>query len=169
MIAEREREESKKMDNLVMDITAEDNKYLHKDFHVTADNGLMYVGRKYGDNGVREYLYRFAKAFYKPLFDAFKENGLKALMEHQQKLYEEEEMPDVFHAELTEDCLTVTIDKCPAVTFMKEHGYTPSKWYIEMTRTVNMAIADELDLGFSLEYYNEENGACKYSYFRRSF
>ena len=32
-----------------------------------------------------------------------------------------------------------------------------------------MAIADELGLGFSLEYYNEEDGACKYRYFKRSF
>ena len=157
------------MENLVMDIKADDNKYLHKDFHVTGDNGLMYVGQKYGDNGVREYLYKFTKAFYKPLFDAYKKDGLKALMEHQQKLYEAEEMPEVFHAELTEDRLTVTVDKCPAVTFMKEHNYTPSRWYIELTRTVNMAIADELDLGFSLEYYHEEDGACKYSYFRRAF
>lgn len=157
------------MDKLIFDIKAGENKYLHKDFHVTGDNGLIYVGEHYGDNGVREYLTDFAKAYYKPLFEAYKKEGLKALMEQQQKLYEAEEMPEVFHAELSDDRLTVIVDRCPAVTFMKEHGYTPSKWYIELTRTVNMAIADELDLGFSLEYYNEENGACKYSYFRRCF
>ena len=81
-----------------------------------------------------------------------------------------EEMPEVFHADLTGDeSLTITIDKCPAVTFMKEHNYTPSKWYIELTRTVNMVIADELDLAFSLEYYKEEDGACQYRFWRRSF
>ena len=158
------------MENLVMDITAEDNKYLHRDFHVTGDNGLMYVGMKYGDNGVREYLEQFTKAFYKPLFEKFKKDGLQALLDHQKNLYEQEEMPEVFHAELEGDeSLTVTVDKCPAVTFMKEHNYTPSRWYIELTRTVNMVIADELDLGFSLEYYHEEDGACRYRFFRRSF
>lgn len=152
-----------------MDIKAGDNKYLHKDFHVTGDNGLMYVGQMYGDNGVREYLTQFTKAFYVPLFERYKEVDLTALMEHQKHLYEEEEMPEVFHYELSDERLTITVDKCPGVTFMKEHGYTPSKWYIELTRTVNMVIADELDLGFSLEYYNEEDGACKYSFFRRAF
>ena len=152
-----------------MDIKAADNEYLHKDFHISADNGLEYVGMKYGDNGVREYLTRYARAFYKPLFDAYKKEGLKALKEQQQKLYEAEKMPEVFHADLTEDCLTVTIDRCPAVTFLRSRGKAPSKWYIELTRTVNMAIADELDLGFSLEYYHEEDGSCKYRYFVRSF
>ena len=157
------------MENLVMDIKAEDNEYLHKDFHISGDNGLLYVGQMYGDNGVREYLYQFTKAFYVPMFEAYKTEGLKALMDHQQKLYEAEKMPEVFHAELTDDTLTVTIDRCPGVTFMKSHGYTPSKWYIELTRTVGMAVADELDLGFSLEYYNEEDGACRYKYFKRAF
>lgn len=157
------------MENLVMDIKAEDNEYLHKDFHISGDNGLLYVGQMYGDNGVREYLYQFTKAFYVPLFEAFKTEGLKAIMDHQQKLYEAEKMPEVFHAELTDDTLTITIDQCPGVTFMKSRGYTPSKWYIELTRTVGMAIADELDLGFSLEYYSEEDGACRYRYFKRAF
>ena len=157
------------MDKLVMDIRPGDNKYLHRDFHVTGDNGLKYVGERYGDNGVREYLTTFAKAYYKPLFEAYRKEGLQALLDQQKKLYEDEEMPEVFHAELTEDSLTVTVDRCPAVTFMRSHGYEPSRWYIEMTRTVNMVIADELDLGFTLEYYNEEDGACKYRYFRRAF
>jgi len=52
---------------------------------------------------------------------------------------------------------------------MSEHDYTPSKYYIELTRTVGMAIADELDLGFFMEYYDEKTGACKYSYFKRAF
>ena len=157
------------MEKIVMDITAEDNKYLHKDFHVTGDNGLVYVGKMYGDNGVREYLEQFTKAFYVPLFKAYEEKGLKAIRDYQQDLYEKEEMPEVFHAELTDNDLTIVIDRCPAVTFMKEHNYTPSRWYIELTRTVNMVIADVLDLGFSLEYYNEEDGACKYRFFRRAF
>lgn len=163
-------EETQGPEKLIMDITAEDNKYLHRDFHVAADGGLRYVAEQYGANGVRQFLETFVKAFYQPLFEAYQKDGLKALMEHQQKLYEAEEMPDVFHAELSGDeNLTITIDRCPAVTFMKEHNYTPSRWYIELTRTVSMVMADVLDLGFSLEYYNEKDGACKYCFFRRSF
>jgi len=156
-------------DKLVMDMKADDNKYLHRDFHVSADNGLIYAGRMYGDNGVRQFLYIFVKAYYKPLFEAYRKEGLRALLEQQKKVYETEEMPEVFHAELTDDRLTITVDKCPAIAFMSEHNYTPSKYYIELTRTVGMAIADELDLGFSMEYYDEKTGACKYSYFKREF
>ena len=37
----------------VMDRRAADNKYLHRDFHVSGDLGIQYVGERYGDNGVK--------------------------------------------------------------------------------------------------------------------
>ena len=157
------------MNSIVMDLKSGDNEYLHRDFHISGDIGLEYVGMNYGDNGVREYLVQFTKAYYKPLFDMYKKDGLSALLEYQRKLYEKEKMPDVFHADLEEDSLTIIIDKCPAVEFMKAQGRIPSKWHKELTNTVNMTIADELDLGYCLEYYNEEDGACKYRYFMRKF
>ncbi len=153
----------------VMDRKAADNKYLHRDFHVSGDVGIAYVGEHYGDNGVREYLTTFARRFYAPLVARIKAEGLAALEEHIVGIYATEEAADALCVERTDGELRVRVAYCPAVRFMKASGHTPSKWYIETTRTVNMTIADDADLGFELLSYDEETGAAAYRFFRRSF
>ncbi len=157
------------MAKLTMDRRAADNKYLHRDFHVSCDTGVSYVGEHYGDNGVREYLTRFAKAQYGPLAARVGEQGLIALKDHIEEIYKVEEAGDAVHTELTEGALSVEISWCPGVRYMKSIGHTPSKWYVELTRTVNEVIADMADLGFELLSYNPENGAASYRFFRRCF
>ena len=153
----------------VMDRKAADNKYLHRDFHVSGDIGLAYVGVHYGDNGVREYVRTFATRQYAPLIAKIKEDGLSALRDHILSIYEIEEAPDCVKTTLSEDELLVEVSACPGVTFMKKSGHEPSKWYIELTRSVNEQIADDADLGFELFDYDTETGATSYRFFRRSF
>lgn len=153
----------------VMDRRAADNKYLHRDFHISTDVGVSYVGELYGDNGVREYLTVFATRYYSPLVEKTKTIGLKALEDHILNIYEIEEASDAVVTELTENELRVKIAYCPGVKFMKAKGRTPSQWYIELTRTVNMVIADNAGLGFELISYDEDTGAAEYRFFRRSF
>lgn len=153
----------------VMNKRASDNKYLHRDFHISGDNGLRYVGEKYGDNGVKEYLRRFAAAYYSPLVDSIRNNGLCALKEHIENTYKIEEAEEVLKTTLTQEELLVEIDHCPAIAYMKSIGYSPSKWYIEETRTVNETIADNADLGFELISYDTETGKAAYRFFRRCF
>ena len=43
----------------VMDRRAADNKYLHRDFHISNDLGAAYIAEKYGPEGVDEYLRTF--------------------------------------------------------------------------------------------------------------
>lgn len=153
----------------VMDRRAADNKYLHRDFHVSGDIGLGYVGEKYGDNGAKEYLRRYATAYYKPLVEAIKNNGLVELKKHIENIYEIEEALDVLKTTLTKNELLIEVDHCPAIAYMKSIGHTPSKWYIEETRTVNETIADNSDLGFEMLSYDTESGKTKYRFFRRCF
>lgn len=153
----------------VMNRKAADNKYLHRDFHVSGDIGVAYVGAHYGDNGVREYLKTFASRYYAPLIRKTKEQGLSALEQHIKGIYDIEEATDALETTLTGDSLSVQVLYCPAIKFMKSKGHEPSKWYVELTRTVNETIADEADLGFELLCYNAENGSARYRFFRRSF
>jgi hypothetical protein len=153
----------------VMRKSASDNKYLHKDFHISGDQGITYVGERYGDNGVREYLRKFACSYYIPLIQEIKDKGLVALKDHIEKIYSIEEASDTVKTNLTEDCLFVDIKYCPAIAYMKSVGHTPSKWYIETTRTVNETIADITDYGFELIYYEPESGKATYRFFRRCF
>lgn len=155
------------MEKLHIDRKAADNKYLHKDFHVTADIGISYVGENYGDDAVKEYLTQYALSFYKLLAEEFKLKGLKALEEDFKNVFIKEEWIENLHTELTKDALKIKVDKCPAVTHMKSTGHTPSKWYKETTYTTYKTLADMCNLDFTVYYYDEEDGSTEFSFIRR--
>ena len=146
---------------------AEDNNYLHRDFHISGDLALKYCGDNYGENCVRMFLATYATHYYAPQIAAAKERGLVALKEWIEKVYELEEASDLLHTELMGDTLTVTIEKSPAIAFMRQANQEPSRYYIEETRTIYSAIADACDFGFTLAYYNEDGGTSFRFFLRR--
>ena len=155
------------MEKLHIERKAADNKYLHKDFHVTADIGITYVGENYGDDAVKDYLTQYAKSFYKLLAEEVKEKGLIALKENFENVYKKEEWTEYLHTDLSENELKIKIDKCPAVTFMKSTGHIPSKWYKETTYIVYKVLAEMCGLKFTVNYYNEEDGCTEFQFIRR--
>ena len=48
----------------VVDMKAEDNKYLHRDFHLLGDLALKYCSEKFGEDAVRGFLTDYTKCFY---------------------------------------------------------------------------------------------------------
>lgn len=146
---------------------ADDNKYLHKDFHITADIGISYVGENYGDDAVKEYLTQYALSFYKLLAEEVNKKGLKILEEDFKNVFEKEEWIENLHTELTKNVLKIKVVKCPAVIFMKSIGHTPSKWYKETTYTTYKTLADMCKLDFVVNYYNEEDGSTEFTFTRR--
>ena len=155
------------MEKLYIERKASDNKYLHKDFHVTADIGISYVGKNYGDDAVKEYLRDYAKSFYKLLAEEVKEKGLKILEEDFKNVYSKEEWIEYLHTELKDDSLKITVKKCPAVTFMKSTGHTPSKWYKETTYTTYEILAQMCNLDFAVNYYHDEDGSTEFVFRRK--
>ncbi|MBR3932330.1 MAG: hypothetical protein IKJ68_00270 [Clostridia bacterium] len=142
----------------IEDMKTEDNKYLHRDFHLSGDLALKYCGDKFGDDEVIDFITSYVKNYYSPIISKIKENGLKYLKEWIEKIYETEEASDVLHTELKENKLTVTIDKSPVVEYMHSLNQEPSKYYIEETRTLYNVIAMESGLRFNLKYYNNDGG-----------
>ena len=142
-----------------IDLKTEDNKYLHRDFHLLGDNDLSYCGDKFGDEGVKDFLTTYVTNYYSPQIKDIKERGLVAIKEWIEKIYTVEEAIELVHFDLTENSLTVTIDKSPVIEYMHGLNQEPGKYYIEETRTLYGAIADACNFGFSLEYYNEDGGA----------
>ena len=151
-------------EKLVMDVKASDNEYFHQDFHISGMRGLEYVGKKYGDKAVQEYLTRFTKAYYTPLAERVKKNGLRALRDHIESIYTAEKAPDYAKCTLSDTELTVTVSACPGVKYIRENGNDPTKWYIELTRTVNRVIAEMCGLHFTLHFYDENTGATQYCF-----
>ncbi len=158
---------SENPEKLHIEKTAADNEYFHQDFHVSGRNGLKYVGEKYGDAAVVEYLERFAKAFYAPLAKKAKEEGLVALKNHIEEIYKIEKASENVSCKLSDDELYVKVSECPGVAHIKKCEHNPTKWYVELTRTVNRTIAEMAGIGFELISYNDENGACEYRFFTK--
>jgi hypothetical protein len=76
-----------------MDRRAADNNTLHRDFHVSTDVGVSYVGELYGDNGVREYLTVFATVITRRS-GRKRRLSVRALEDHILNIYEIEEASD---------------------------------------------------------------------------
>lgn len=156
------------MTKRVMERKAADNKYLHRDFHKSMDLGLAYLGERYGDEGVEEYLRGFARDYYGPLIESIRQQGLKPLQDHIAAIYEVEEASESLSMALSEGRLDVKVEKCPAIAHFQKIGYTASPWYVEATRTVNQAIADEAGLEYVERCYDEKDGRSEYSFIRRA-
>ena len=158
-ITDDEAREMSKCDGCeLVDLKTEDNKYLHRDFHLLGDNAIKYCGDKYGTDAAKEFLVDYVKNYYAPRIKEVKAGGLRALSAWIEKVYETEEASELLHTELLGNKLTVTIDKSPVIEYMHSLGQEPSEYYIEETRTLYATIAAECGLSFELEYYNEDGG-----------
>lgn len=145
----------------VVDMKAEDNKYLHRDFHLLGDLALTYCGDTFGDEAVDGFLQDYARYYYAPKISEFRKNGLLAVKMWLEHIYKIEEASDVLHTELTENALIITIDKSPVIEYMHTLGQEPGKYYIRETSTLYDAIAKAAGMEFELEYYKED-GAARY-------
>ncbi|MBR2883188.1 MAG: hypothetical protein IKB93_00195 [Clostridia bacterium] len=160
-----EQIEELKSDNncKVIDMKSEDNKYLHRDFHLLGDNALKYCGETFGDEAVIDFLTTYTKNYYSPIIDEIKKHGLIRLKEWIEKIYEIEEASKLLHFEISDDALIVTIDKSPVIEYMYSLNQEPSKYYIEETKTLYKTIAEECNLDFELDYY-KDNGEAKFTF-----
>ena len=84
-------------DTLVMDRQAQDNRYLHREFHNYMSMGLEYLGTHFGQEAVEAYLRRFARNYYAPLIESIRKDGLAPLGEQIRETYRAEEAEDVAH------------------------------------------------------------------------
>ena len=151
-------------DTVIMDRKASDNEYFHRDFHSSMNMGIHYVGQEYGLDAVKEFLTMYTKDVYTPVFADMKKRGLAAIEAKIRDTYEKEKALDVLKTELTEDALTVTVSECPAVKHLKATGRDVSRWYRYTTEYVMAVLAEAGGYTFSMEAYNEETGAAKYSF-----
>jgi hypothetical protein len=142
-----------------------DNVYLHKDFHGALSTGITYLEQRYGAEAARDYLRQFARSFYAGVTQAINERGLIALREHLERSYALE--GGQISITCSDDELLLTVEACPAVTHMREHGYGVAPLFYETSRTVYAAICE--DTPFALEWlrYDEESGQNAVRFVRR--
>ena len=149
----------------VMNRTAGDNAYLHKDFHAALSTALFYLEKTYGADAVREYLRQFATTFYSELKADLKRRGLVALQEHYAHIYEIEEGDVRFEA--TRAALTLQVMACPAVMYMREHDRPVSPLWYETIKTVNETICEGTPFKAELVDYDASTGRSTVRFSRR--
>ena len=149
----------------VMRRSASDNEYMHKDFHGALSVGLDYLADNYGRQAVEDYLKQFTLSFYAPLRQALKTNGLGALKEHFEKLYQIEGGDVEF--KLTDDELVISVAACPAVMHMRENNYPVSSLFSLTTSTVNEALCQDTQYSAELVEYDEQTGRNVQRFYRR--
>lgn len=160
------RELAKKDGAEIIDMQAGDNKYLHRAFHNSSDAALRFCGENYGDEMVQRFMADFTKRYYAPQINECKARGLVAIKEWLESVYAVEEASEVLHTKLTETELTVDIDHCPAIAYMRSVNREPSPWYVEQTRTLYAAFAESAGLDFKLDYF-EENGKTRFHFIKK--
>lgn len=144
--------------------TAQDNKYLHRDFHISCDVGINYIGKRYGTQGVQDYICQYVDAYLAPLADSVRNGGLEPLAEYFRELYESEEAEEQLEMSLSADSLEVRILSCPAIIHMKKSGHMPSPWYVETTGTLYRRLAENAGLSFVLNDYHSDSGATSFRF-----
>ncbi len=142
----------------IIDMKPEDNKYLHRDFHLLGDMALTYCGDNFGDDAVIGFLTTYVKNYYSPQIEDIKKRGLLAIKEWIEDVYEREEATDLLHTELSDNTLTVTIDKSPVIEYMHSLNQEPGRFYDQQTKTLYAVVAESAGFGFELAYYNEDGG-----------
>jgi len=136
---------------------------VHKDFHGALSYGLQFLEEHYGPEGVQEFLSGLADTVYRPLTEAVRAEGLPALQRHWQTIFDLEEGDIAM--DLDGDTLLLTVWRCPAVSHLREHGYTVAAHFCEHTRIVNEAVCRAA--GYAAEVtYDQEAGCCVQRFWR---
>lgn len=130
---------------------------VHKDFHGAMSYGIDFIVKRYGLDGLREYLSGLTKSSYAPLVNDLRARGLVALREHWGHVFSVEE--GEFELRDEGDVLVLDVKTCPAIVHMKAQGYDISPYFCEHTRMLNEAICGEAGYACSVEY-DQEAGQC---------
>ena len=142
---------------IVMDRKTEDNKYLHRDFHLTLNHGVDHIGKKYGEEGVIDYIKAYAKTYFTKM-------TLEEIASYLKDIYEREEALDRLSLDLTDKSLSVKVSSCPAIEYILASGDEISKYYVHTTKTLYAEIAAISELDFELDYYDDATGATAFAF-----
>ncbi|MBN2557529.1 MAG: hypothetical protein JXB33_02100 [Clostridia bacterium] len=150
----------------VIERKASDNKYLHRDFHISMNMLMDYICSVFGENALIEYLVEFSSAFHAPRKEFLIADDLASLESYFREIYKKEEWPVEILMEDKE--LVITQESCPGISHIRKAGLEPIKQYRETYGTVYEAMCAGTPYEYRLEYFDDEKGACRQRFFRRN-
>jgi hypothetical protein len=122
----------------VLDRTAQEGEYLHRDFHGALCYAIAYLDREYGPRVTRRYLERVAHICYAPLIAQLFAEGLPALEAHWREVFGRE--GGHFSLGYEGHVLVLRVERCPAIAHLRERDQLYTERYCATTEIVNEAI-----------------------------
>ena len=143
---------------------ASENEYFHRDFHSSLNMGLEYLGSRYGEAELDEYLAIYTRHVYGKLLEKVRQGGLPELKAHIENTYALEHAPEAVKTTLEGNELKVEVAYCPGVEQLRQTGREVSRWYVRSTSTVMRTIAESCGLTFEMGDYDEQTGKTSYRF-----
>ena len=92
------------------------------------------------------------------------EGMLSALKEHFERIYEIE--GGKIEIEFSEDEMTVQVESCPAVMYLREKEYPVAELFVETTKTVNEVLCEGSEFSAELVEYDPQTGRSVQRFWR---
>jgi hypothetical protein len=141
----------------VLDQTALDNAYLHRDFHGALCYALKYLDENFGPAATTQYLQQVGNTCFAPLSRQLEHEGLPALENHFRTIFEKE--GGRFTLGYESDTLVLRVHECPAIAHLKKTHQFFTERFCESTVVVNQTICQ--NAGFRCTCtYDPGRGRC---------
>jgi len=149
----------------IIERKAADNKYLHRDFHISMNMLMEYICKEYGSAALIEYLAQFTQEFHSKRKKCLQKGDLGCLEKYFKETYEKEEWP--VHIEFTNDVLIISQETCPGISYLRKSGHKPVEQYIETYTTVYKTLCQDTPYEYVMESFNSDTGKCRQRFQRR--
>jgi len=148
-----------------MERKSSDNKYQHKDFHISQNILMGFIYSSFGADALINYLEQFTIAYHKPLNQKMKQGNIGALLDYCITIYKKEEWP----VKITsgENYVEIEQDACPGISHIRAKGGKPCPNYRETYLTIYKTICKGTPFEYIFKYFNDETGACKQLFLRK--
>jgi hypothetical protein len=143
----------------IMKRDASDNKYLHKDFHLSMNIILTYIFKNFGREELVNYLKQYSEAWFWPLNRQLQKGDITPLVGYFKDIYSKEEwLVKIRHGN---DFIEIEQESCPGISYIRSKGDIPCPYYYETYKTVYGTLCENTPFTYELVYFDEESGACR--------
>lgn len=150
----------------VVERKASDNKYLHRDFHISMNMLMEYISKEYGPSALTEYLMQFSCEFHSKRKEDLQKGDLSILYNYFLETYKKEEW--AVSIEFKNDILIISQERCPGISHILKSGYKPVEQYIETYTTVYSTLCKDTPYEYIMESFDPKTGKCRQRFQRRS-
>ncbi|MBC8869500.1 MAG: hypothetical protein H8E44_08785 [Planctomycetes bacterium] len=135
---------------VIADHDADEHEYLHQDFHHITWFLIRDFDEHLGADQTDAFLKRVGRTVYAPLIVQLGNEGLRALERHWRTVFEKE--GGQFELSYEGEELVMTVGRCPAVAFLREHEAAVTDRFCATTKIVNAAICETAGYSCSCEH-----------------